>query len=140
MKPVLVENSVLCRLCSICIILRTKVRVEIITCTIWVKPTGSCGVDFMRASCTARLALWKKKLLVFDFYLNWWLLKEQFFFALAKRELLSRSSSLTRDNYRQHTLQMTDVLGAFRRIHFLSPKPCDSVNQFVFGVGLRLVS
>ena len=80
MKPVLVESSVLCRLCSICIILRTKARVEIITCTIWVKPTGSCDVDFMGASCTARLALWKKKLLVFDFYWNWWLLKEPFFF------------------------------------------------------------
>ena len=52
-------------------------------------------------------------MLVIDFYYNWWLLKERFFFTW---QLFARSFPLAGNNYRQHTLQMTDVSGIFFRV------------------------
>lgn len=70
-KPLIVQNSAVIRLQAVSLLSSELIPSWKSKCKIWVKLTSLCGVDFMQASCTARHAVW-----IFDFYWNWWLLKE----------------------------------------------------------------
>lgn len=133
MKSFLVQNSVVKRLyeCSSCYPQNLNAQVEMKK-----QNLGKADQLVWQASCTCSPHFMEEKIFVFDFYWNPWLQKSHFFSLKKGTTVLPITSSLTCANYWQHPLQMSYVLGAFS----CSPKPCNSINQFILCVGPCLIS